>query len=451
MRTVPGWRIGNNLLLMILLPFLATGCSTEINQYPDRGVYVVQTDSGFHLLRNGAVFQVKGASVGSLGDAHWETLRKAGGNAIRLYDTVNLKSRLDRAAALGLAVAVDIPLPEQHANRDLYSDPEWILATKRKIENLVRRHRDHPALLFWTLGNEVVPNISLRNESMDQFNSLARLVKDTDPSHPLTTTVHLNRREILNASLNCPSLDFISINIFGASRQLNNRLGSIRFIWNGPYMLTEWGINGPWEADIFTEWGAPIEQTSTKKAEQYLERYQILQSQNDGRLLGDFLFYWGQKEERTPTWFSVLLPNKQATQIAVDASKLWSENPLIYKGPRIEYLLLEGKGAPSNIILEPGKSVHASLLIAPPIGENLTSSWEIRPEHWYRAGSHDRDSGLEMPVLPTDFLMTGLGEVTFRAPLEPGPYRLYAYLHDEQGYAATTNIPFFILEPKYGL
>lgn len=412
---------------------------------------MVETDSGYQLIRNGSVFHVNGASVGFVGDAHWETLRQAGGNAIRLYDTVNLQSNLDRAAELGLAVAVDIPLPEQHAHYDLYADPIWLADTRRKIENLVRRHKDHPALLFWTLGNEVVPNISLRNKSMNYYNSLAKAVKEADPAHPLTTSVHLNRREILNASLNCPYLDFLSINIFGAIREFDKRKHSIRYFWKGPYMLTEWGINGPWEADIYTEWGAPIEQTSTKKAEQYLERYQILHAQNDGRLLGDFLFYWGQKEESTPSWYSIVLPNKDATQIAVDISKAWSKNPIPYTGPRIDYMLLEGKGAPSNIIMEPEKRVHASLKIAAPLGENLTCSWEIRPEHWYRAGSHDTASKQVMPILPIDFQKEGLGDVSFETPLESGPYRLYVYLSDQCGFAATTNIPFFILEPKHGL
>ena len=412
---------------------------------------MVETDSGYHLLRNGSVFQVKGAAVGSLGDAHWETLRNSGGNTIRLYDTVNLQSHLDRAAELGLAVAVDIPLPEHHTYYDLYNDPAWLADTRRKIENLVRRHKDHPALLFWTLGNEVIPRITEGNRAMTEYNSLARAVKEVDPLHPLTTTMHFSKPEILNATLNCPHFDFLSINAFGSIGEFEKRKKSMRLYWNGPYILTEWGINGPWEAEFFTEWGAPIEQTSTKKAEQYLERYHILHEHNDGRLLGDFVFYWGQKEESTPTWYSIVLPNQDATQIAVDISRAWSEKPIPYTGPRIEYLLLEGKGGPSSIVLEPGKKVQASLFITPPIGKNLTCSWEIRPEHWYRAGSHDPASKRVMPVLPVIFEEAGLGEVSFKTPMESGPYRLYVYLSDPRGFAATTNIPFFILEPEYGL
>lgn len=451
MKYITGIRIRFKSLLVMPLVVLTTGCSKERTPSLGRGVFVVETDSGYHLLRNGKIFRVKGASVGSGGDVHWETLRKSGGNTIRLYDTVNLQSHLDRAAALGLAVAVDIPLPEHHKYHDLYTDSTWLADTRRKIERLVRRHKEHPALLFWTLGNEVVPRITESNRAMDSYNDLARTVKETDPSHPLTTTMHFSNREILNARINCPYFDFLSINAFGSIREFKKRKNRMRFFWNGPYMLTEWGINGPWEADVFTDWGAPIEQTSTKKAEQYLELYQILHAENDGRILGDFLFYWGQKEESTPTWYSVLLPGKKATQIAVDISKLWSEKPTQYTGPRIDYLLLEGKGGPSSIVLEPGKEVQAALQIAPPIAENLACSWEIRPEHWYRAGSHDPASKQEMPVVPTDFRIAGLGEVSFKAPMEPGPYRLYVYLSDPQGFAATTNIPFFILEHKNGL
>ena len=68
-------------------------------------------------------------------------------------------------------------------------------------------------------------------------------------------------------------------------------------------MITEWGPTGWWET-ASTEWKAPIEQTSEEKRQVYEERYTQYISANP-RCLGSFVFLWGQKEERTPTWFSL--------------------------------------------------------------------------------------------------------------------------------------------------
>lgn len=436
------------LLGLLPIAVMTIGCSREMELPPPKVVYITEMDSGYQLMRNGIPFRVKGAAVGN---SNWEEFRDAGGNTIRLYDTIGLKSKLDQARDLGLAVAVDIPLPAISTDYDPYSDPEWLQETERRIMDLGRSYSNHPALLFWVLGNEISFYSTDSKKILGQINSLAHILKLADPNHPVTTATLFSRRVILNLILNCPNLDFLSINVFGMIREFEKRKKFLAPFWKEPYMISEWGINGPWEADIFTEWGAPIEQTSTKKAEQYQELYRILLEQDQGRILGDFIFYWGQKEERTPTWFSAFLPDGSPTQIVTDVSQLWGNSKLTYTGPRIDYLLLEGKGAPSNIILDPGRTVQASLRIAQPIGENLSFSWEIRPEHWYRPGSFERESQMEMPVIPTEFQNTGLGEVSFKTPMEPGPYRLYVYLTDSQGFGATSNIPFFILEPKYGL
>ena len=50
----------------------------------------------------------------------------------------------------------------------------------------------------------------------------------------------------------------------------------------------------------------PIEQTSEEKRQVYEERYTQYISANP-RCLGSFVFLWGQKEERPPTWFLSLI------------------------------------------------------------------------------------------------------------------------------------------------
>ena len=77
-------------------------------------------------------------------------------------------------------------------------------------------------------------------------------------------------------------------------------------------MVTEWGPLGFWEVGK-TDWGAPIEQNSTEKARHYLGGYQnFILPALPRQALGSYVFLWGQKQERTPTWFSMVHGNRRA-------------------------------------------------------------------------------------------------------------------------------------------
>jgi len=39
-------------------------------------------------------------------------------------------------------------------------------------------------------------------------------------------------------------------------------------------------------------------------------------------------------------------------------------------------------------------------------------------------------------------------KATFITPTEEGPYRIFAYIYDQNGNFATTNTPFYVLNPK---
>ena len=53
-----------------------------------------------------------------------------------------------------------------------------------------------------------------------------------------------------------------------------------------PYFVTEWGSIGHWEV-AQTNWGAPIELTSTEKANNYRRGYENVIAVNPGQGLGN--------------------------------------------------------------------------------------------------------------------------------------------------------------------
>jgi hypothetical protein len=95
---------------------------------------------------------------------------------------------------------------------------------------------------------------------------IARMVKQVDPNHPtLTVIAELGAEGIKAKQVKalCPDIDILGINSYGGALSLPTRLKASG--WTKPYMVTEFGPNGPWEVGK-TSWGAPLEPTSTEKA-----------------------------------------------------------------------------------------------------------------------------------------------------------------------------------------
>lgn len=312
------------------------------------------------------------------------------------------------------------------------------------MERLVEQHRNHPALLYWNLGNELYyPYFYKSTDFHDNFNILIDQIHSLDPNHPIsTTTIGANKLRVLSIHRKSPKLDFISFNSFGVLSQFSEKLKPISLIWDGPYAITEWGVNGPWEAEL-TSWNAPVEETSTKKAEQIKERYyEYMEPLKEENSLGSFVFYWGKKNEVTPTWYSLFGKDKKKTQAVFELEMIWKNRDLPFPGPELEYILLNEKGALENIILIPNSRAEAEVVLPENKIQDLQYSWEIRHESW--AESH------KSFVLENSGIETSENKISFDTPEEEGAYRLFVYLFNETEYYATANIPFYVLNPENG-
>lgn len=385
-------------------------------------------------MRNGEAFSVAGGAGGNA----LETLQELGGNTVRVYDPDRLAVVLDRAQELGLAVVADLPLPAYYpgADYDGLSTP----GLQDSVLRTVDRFRDHPALLFWMLGNEVF-TAGYDGEYLRRYNALAEAVRQRDPDHPISTGVIPHQLLKLSLSWTRLNVDFLSINIFGNLTNFEQVKTYLSPLWRGPYLISEWGVNGPWE-ERSTTWGAPIESPSSTKARQLAERYAMgFGGGKDDRQLGNLVFYWGQKYERTPSWFSLLSATGEVSEMAFTLGNLWTGRDLPYPGPRVDYLLLNGQGAAADILLAAGEVATARAVFPESPPDGLSAQWEIRAEDWQGQG----EIGQGPEPLPGLLRTHDLTSVTFQAPLPEGPYRLYYQVTDSAGYFATANIPFYVL------
>ncbi|WP_220100780.1 glycoside hydrolase family 2 TIM barrel-domain containing protein [Chitinophaga oryzae] len=429
-------------IVLALLCCAMTACRHASTPSVPPKVYIGKSGDRYTIFRNGQPFLIKGAA----GDRQLRALKAAGGNTLRTWDTLQLGALLDSAQAAGIAVIAGISIPTSNT-LDFYRDTAAVSALYLACERVIERYKTHPALLMWCLGNEVdFPYRPRFRPFYKTFNRLVDMIHDRDPDHPVTTTlINFNRRNIYNIRWKVPQLDVISMNIFGDLPHLRKELKLFSWFWSGPFLITEWGINGPWETET-TAWGAPIENTSNKKAEQYLERYTDYMPTDDPRFLGACVFYWGQKQEVTHTWFGLFAQNGATSATAQTMQYIWTGRYPAHKAPGLQYMLLDGKGARDNLLLSPGTVHSANLLLESPGSNALRFQWEVLPEDWFIRFLNDQNK-VKPPVLDSLLLSHEGTGARFRAPSREGAYRIFVTVYDAYGNFASTNTPFYVVAP----
>src|SRR5258708_5722394 len=88
----------------VLLAFLSEPCpvAAQSSGRTPTVVKVQKDETGYHLLRDGRPYVIKGGG----GRVYLEMLKEAGGNSLRTWGEDDLEPLLDRAQELGLTVTV---------------------------------------------------------------------------------------------------------------------------------------------------------------------------------------------------------------------------------------------------------------------------------------------------------------------------------------------------------
>lgn len=419
-----------SIFLMILI---ACGHPSTSYEDPNRvsKVEVVQDGDTWKLMRNGSPYFIKGAGGGA---TYLDQLKSSGGNSIRTWGVS--VSTLGAAHQKGLTVMMGISMPAERHGFD-YSNATAVAALKSRIMEEVNQIKDHPALLLYGLGNEL--DLSYTNPIVwNVVNDIALMIKAVDPNHPVTTVLAgISATKIAAIMERAPDLDLLAINSYGS---LNSIPANIRtYGWTKPYIITEWGPTGHWENGT-TSWGAPVEQTSSEKAMVYQSRYEAVMKTDTKMNLGSYVFLWGQKQERTPTWYGVFLENGHATE-AVDVMQYnWTNSWPSNRAPQVAQFRLESKGPRDNIRVETGKLMTAQATFVDPDNDPITYRYELLPES--TATSEGGDAESRPQPIEGLFISQNGGQLMFNAPATSGNYRLFVYGTDGRNKSATANIPF---------
>lgn len=422
-------------LLGLLFVALSSGCQSpqkkeQSSPDPTIPTTIRHTGHTYQLMRYGLPYFIKGAG----GITHFEQLKTAGGNSIRVWDDVDAGRILDEAHKLGLTVMLGLWVEREMESFD-YEDQAAVDRQYQRIKKIILKYRNHPALLLWCMGNEWAQEAD-NVKVYDEVNRLSKLAHQLDPNHPVSTAISPDsKRAIWLVSQRCPDIDILAVNSYGLTGKLADffKQGG----WTKPYLISEYGAPAYWETPL-APWGAPDEPNSQQKRTEVKSFYQQHIGSRPANCLGAYLFYWGEKQEETHTWFSVFDEAGHASPLVDLMQELWSGQKAANLAPVVQSLVVDGKPNAHQSFSTSKTDHQARLAVKDPEQDSLTYHWEIKPR------AQPGTDYIGVPRSAISGLITGANTsaIRFRLPTESGAYRLFAYAYDSHGHVSTANFSF---------
>ncbi|KXI26886.1 glycoside hydrolase family 2 TIM barrel-domain containing protein [Paraglaciecola hydrolytica] len=388
----------------------------------------------YQIYRGDSPYFIKGAG----GSSNLPLLAASGGNSVRTWGTDKAQQVLDGAHANGLTVMLGLRIGHERHGFD-YDDKAAVAEQKEAVREQILKFKDHPALLVWGIGNEV--DLFYTNTNVwYAIEDIASMIKELDPNHLVTTvTAGIDKTKADFIKERVPSIDYLSINIYGGLENLPQHLLDIAY--QGAYVVTEWGPTGHWQI-AKTDWDVPIEQTSTEKAASYRSRYAAGIAAAPERALGSYAFLWGQKQETTPTWYGVFTEAGEPTEVVDSLQYLWTGQWPEQRAPAITSFRLNGKPAADSVHVNLGQTNEAEVELIQHDEQGLSIRWEILAESTDIKAGGDRESRPQ--ALSGLIVAQQDNKLTFTTPAEPGAYRLFMYATNPANKVANANIPFYV-------
>jgi hypothetical protein len=428
----------NKLIIPVIfsIAFTSVNAQTSINILQNGPVKVELrlVDSNYQLLRGGEIYFIRGAG----GSAYPDRIAAYGGNSIRTWGTRGAQKVLDSANKYGLTVLMGLDVTaERHGFN--YDDTAAVAKQIARLREEVLKYKDHPALLAWGIGNEL--NLQYKNAKVwNAVNDISKMIHQLDPNHPtMTVLAGINKTLVDYIKERATDIDLLAINTYGGLATLPKTIRQSG--WNGAYMVTEWGPTGHWES-AQTSWKSSIEETSSEKAAVYKSRYEFSIEKDKDKCIGSYVFLWGQKQERTPTWYGVFTEKGEESEVVDVMQYLWSGSWPKNQAPHLYSMQVNGKKSIDNIYLDPNSNNKAIVVAADPDNDKISYRWELMPEPTQLSTGGDFEA---RPKAIEGLVTSGEnGNASFKAPDKEGAYRLFVYVMDGNNNVATANVPFYV-------
>lgn len=438
------------IIFLISIAFIACSeetKSTTVEATSNKKVIIKKVDGKYNFYINGKLFQIKGAGLDVNAGKDFQALAAAGANTFRTWRTDAAPMELAAAEKYNLKIAMGIDMDKELHDFD-YNDTEAVKDQFEKIKKDILKYKDHPSLLCWVVGNEL--NLLIKEDGSlgmvnpkvyDALADIVDFIHEVDPHHPVTTTFAAGAfgDHIKPMLERCPQIDFLSYQVYNGLATLPEQEQANNL--DIPFLVTEFGPKGHWEMPS-TSWGREIEENSTLKADGLRDRLKKgFTEDTSGRNMGGFAFVWGQKQERTPTWYGMFNKDGKATAVVDELTLYWSGAYPSNRAPAVNSMTLDGKVGTDNIALQPNKAYASKVVALDYEGDPLNYKWELMKEVDVRSqgGAHE----VEPDYVELNITTNEKGMIQFRSPSEKGEYRLFCYIYDKEK-VGNANIPFVV-------
>lgn len=414
----------------------------------DGKVKVAGSQGNWALQVNGKQWVVKGMTWGpAVADFpnHVANLKAMGVNTIRTWGTDSTSQALfDGAAANGMRVIAGFWLapgggPGSGGCPDYVNDATYKSSSMNDILTQVRAYKDNPGVLMWDVGNESLLGLGScgttgggveqnRNAYAKFVNDVAVQIKAIDPNHPVTSTdAWTGAWPYLKA--NAPALDLYGLNSYGAV--CDTKATWIAGGYTKPYILTEGGPAGSWEAQPDIN-GIANQGTDQDNADGYVKSWNCL-ADHRGVALGATMFHYGTEGDFGGIWFNVL-PGGNKRLSFYSIAKMYggsAGNAGVNTPPRFASMSINNS---TNVVA--GATVTMNAAISDPDGDAITYHVFLNSQPINNAGG----------LLEVPFTKNG-NTYTFTAPQLLGVWKAYIFAEDGKGNVGVQTVSFRVAPP----
>ncbi len=434
-------------------------------QVRDRKFYI----DGKEVFLDGVCYNGDNIRANANYDDH---LQAHGFNAVRSYAISDMAANAGGATATGIArinslaekgiytsFGIDFPkikdtdysaFMKEECKKQLDGIKTYLPVYMKGTENI----------MIWNLGNETEIGM-IHGGAHEQrwidflktVNEMSVWIKEHDPyRRPTSITLAGYGRFVTDLVLeHAPDLDIICFNAYeGQVETVYSALQqNQKFLNSGkPYMITEYGPLGTWEASApKTASGQLIEESSGEKSNDYKTIYadHIKSHKGDG-CIGSFVFLLGyQTHGDVPTWYAMIDEFEKYMISTIDGlceamGKGFTPGPHVAASSD---LTINGQAAQKgqDITLTPGADFTVALKATSPTGNALTYDYYIIEDKYNSGGMVKMlEDGTKSGKL-NDAGASGI----MKAPSAAGKYRLNAYARDDMNRkAGFASIPFVV-------
>ncbi|GAB2617151.1 hypothetical protein Aab01nite_30310 [Paractinoplanes abujensis] len=388
-------------------------------------VKVTGSQGNWQLQVNGSPYQVKGLTYGppqAAADGYMRDLKNMGVNTIRTWgvDDANTPTLLDRASRQGIKVIVGHWLNQ---GADYVNDTAYKNSVKAEIVARVNTLKNHPGVLLWDVGNEVIltmqdhglsaAEVEARRVGYAKFvNEVAVAIHAADPNHPVTSTDAYTGAWPYYKQY-APALDLLAVNSYGA-------IGNIYSDWQSggytkPYIVTEAGPEGEWEVPNDVN-GVPTEPSDLKKRDQYASSWATINA-HPTVALGATEFHYGLENDFGGVWLNTTTGGWRRHGY-YSLKRAWTGQTPANTPPEITSMTVSNQTA-----VPAGGTLNVSVNATDPQGDLIR----------YNLMYSDKYAGGGTGLTNVTFTDNGNGSFTAKAPDKLGVWKVYVYAFDGQG------------------